>query len=163
MEMKKLLLGVLVGICVPFIIGYVFVITGGMPVAVKDPMLPMEHFLAKKALHVAFQKDLGLAAPFELKGDHLTNASRVYKNNCGGCHGISDKENLMAKGMFPPAPQFFQPDEDVKDDPVGEIHWKVKNGIRLTGMPSYTGILTDTEMWEVSLFLKNGEKVQEEK
>ena len=27
-------------------------------------------------------------------------------------------------------------------------YWKVKNGIRLAGMPSYVKVLNDTEMWD---------------
>jgi thiosulfate dehydrogenase len=46
----------------------------------------------------------------------------------------------------------------VSDDPVGETYWKVANGIRLTGMPSYKNILTDTQMWQVSLLLANADK-----
>jgi hypothetical protein len=34
----------------------------------------------------------------------------------------------------------------------------VSNGIRLTGMPSYKGVLTDTEIWQVSLLLANADK-----
>ena len=160
--MKKIVLGVLIGISIPFAAGYLFVISGGMPVATKGEPLPLEHFIVKRALHAAFKNDLGKQAPFELTGDHVASAAKIYKNNCGGCHGISDHENLMAKGMFPPAPQFFQPDKDVKDDPIGEIYWKVKNGIRLTGMPGYVDILNEQELWEVSLFLKNGATIPEE-
>ena len=127
-----------------------------MPVATKGDALPLEHFIVKKALHAAYKSALGKQAPFELTPDHLANAAKIYKNNCGGCHGVSNQENLMAKSMFPPVPQFFQPDKDVKDDPIGEIYWKVKNGIRLTGMPGYVDILKEDEIWEVSLFLKNG-------
>ena len=32
------------------------------------------------------------------------------------------------------------------------------NGIRLTGMPSYKEILTDTQMWQVSILLANAAK-----
>ena len=46
----------------------------------------------------------------------------------------------------------------VSDDPPGETYWKVANGIRLTGMPSYKGVLTDTQMWQVSLLLANADK-----
>ena len=36
--MKKLLAGVFIGMCVPLVAGYLFVILGGMPVATKgDP------------------------------------------------------------------------------------------------------------------------------
>jgi len=46
----------------------------------------------------------------------------------------------------------------VSDDPPGETYWKVANGIRLTGMPSYKDILSDTAMWQVSLLLANADK-----
>ena len=41
----------------------------------------------------------------------------------------------------------------VSDDPVGETYWKVKNGIRLSGMPSYQTLLTDEQIWQVSTLL----------
>ena len=34
-----------------------------------------------------------------------------------------------------------------------ETYWKVKNGIRLTGMPGFGDTLPDTEIWQVSLLL----------
>jgi mono/diheme cytochrome c family protein len=37
-------------------------------------------------------------------------------------------------------------------------YWKVANGIRLTGMPSYSRVLSDAQMWQVSLLLKNADK-----
>jgi len=46
----------------------------------------------------------------------------------------------------------------VSNDPPSETMWKVTNGIRLTGMPSYKGILTDNEIWEVSMLLSNADK-----
>lgn len=46
----------------------------------------------------------------------------------------------------------------VSDDPPGETYWRVANGIRLTGMPAYKDVLTDTEMWQVSLLLANADK-----
>jgi mono/diheme cytochrome c family protein len=46
----------------------------------------------------------------------------------------------------------------VSDDPPGETYWKVANGIRLSGMPSYKELLTDPEMWQVSVLLANADK-----
>jgi hypothetical protein len=34
----------------------------------------------------------------------------------------------------------------------------VKNGIRLTGMPSYEHLYSTAEMWDVSLLLKNADQ-----
>jgi mono/diheme cytochrome c family protein len=55
--------------------------------------------------------------------------------------------------MYPPPPQLWAPDGGVSDDPVGETHWVVQNGIRLTGMPGFAGALSDKELWQVSLLL----------
>ncbi|MHB8392814.1 MAG: c-type cytochrome, partial [Acidobacteriaceae bacterium] len=46
----------------------------------------------------------------------------------------------------------------VSDDPVGETYWKVKNGIRLTGMPAFQSLLTETQMWQVSMLLSLANK-----
>ena len=159
--MKQLGFGILIGLSFPLLSAYLFISLGGMPVATKGPPLPLERWVVKTALRAAIKKDLKAQAPFELAADRVNHASRLYQNNCGGCHGIQNQDNLMAKAMFPPAPQFFRPNEDVKDDPVGKIYWKIKNGIRLTGMPSYADILSETEIWEVSLFLKNGYLVKQ--
>ncbi len=46
----------------------------------------------------------------------------------------------------------------MSDDEAGETYWKVANGIRLSGMPAYSHVLTDAQMWQVSLLLKNADK-----
>jgi mono/diheme cytochrome c family protein len=46
----------------------------------------------------------------------------------------------------------------VSDDPVGETYWKVRNGIRLSGMPSFDTLLNETQMWQVSVLLANADK-----
>jgi mono/diheme cytochrome c family protein len=65
--------------------------------------------------------------------------------------------------MFPDAPALWEKHHNgevvgVSDDPPGETYWKVANGIRLSGMPSYKNVLTETEMWQVSLLLANADK-----
>jgi mono/diheme cytochrome c family protein len=65
--------------------------------------------------------------------------------------------------MFPEAPPLWEKHHNgnvvgVSDDPPGETYWRVANGIRLTGMPAYKNVLTDTEMWQVTLLLANADK-----
>jgi len=49
----------------------------------------------------------------------------------------------------------------VTDDTPGKTFWKAKNGIRLTGMPSFGASLSSEQMWQVSLLLANTNKLQE--
>ena len=64
--------------------------------------------------------------------------------------------------MFPDAPQLWEPHGNgvvgVSDDPPGETFWKVANGIRLSGMPAFSHVLNQTEMWQVSQLLANADK-----
>jgi mono/diheme cytochrome c family protein len=89
--------------------------------------------------------------------------AHVYSEKCAVCHGYHGKPSVFGAHMFPPAPPLWEKHHDsaavgVSDDPPGETFWKVANGIRLTGMPSFKGLLTETEMWQVSLLLANADK-----
>jgi mono/diheme cytochrome c family protein len=66
--------------------------------------------------------------------------------------------------MFPRAPQLWERHNNkpevvgVSDDPVGETYWKIRNGIRLSGMPSYKTLLTEEQLWQVALVLSVADK-----
>jgi mono/diheme cytochrome c family protein len=64
--------------------------------------------------------------------------------------------------MFPEAPQLLTPEGMVTDDPVGVTFWKVQNGIRLSGMPSFESTLNDQQKWDVSAFLARADKLPPE-
>ena len=86
----------------------------------------------------------------------------MYHQHCSFCHGVPGKSSPLAKHMYPPVPQLWVQHRagvvGVSDDPPGETYWKVKNGIRLSGMPAYADLLTETQMWQVSVLLKNADK-----
>ena len=60
--------------------------------------------------------------------------------------------------MYPHSPLLFK-GTGVTDDPPGETHWTIANGIRLTGMPSFKNTLTDTQVWQVTQLLANADKI----
>jgi mono/diheme cytochrome c family protein len=60
--------------------------------------------------------------------------------------------------MYPDATLMFK-GKGVTDDPPQESYWKIRNGIRLTGMPSFKGILNDTQMWQLALLVANADKI----
>ena len=63
----------------------------------------------------------------------------------------------MAKGLYPSPPQFAT--DGVEDDPEGVSFWKMKHGIRLTGMPSWKSALNDQQIWTLALLLKHMDKL----
>src|SRR6202140_5722610 len=77
----------------------------------------------------------------------LAAGAEIYQKDCAFCHGLPNQfKPDAAKGMFPHAPQLLDKEDMVTDDPVGESFWKVKNGIRLSGMPGFKQSLSETQM-----------------
>jgi mono/diheme cytochrome c family protein len=158
--MKKILAGVALGICLPLAAAYLFVSLGGMPVATKGPPLPFEKAIARKALNAAMAGETGKPSPVPADETNLRSGARVYGEQCAVCHGMLGRPaSAIAAGMYPQPPQLLPPKKGVTDDPVGETYWKVKHGIRLTGMPGFGESLTETELWQVSLFLLHADKL----
>jgi thiosulfate dehydrogenase len=158
--MKKFLIGIIVGICVPFVAGYFFVVSGGMPVATKGNALPLEKKIARLAQHAAYDSEASRPSPIPADEPNLVAGAKVYQTQCAICHGyLGQPKTAIAMGMFPAVPQLLPPKKGVTDDEVGETYWKVKNGLRLTGMPGFSDSLTDSEMWQVSLLLRHADKL----
>ena len=138
---------------------YLWLTHGNVPVAVADPTLPMEQQLVHKPLNARIDREMPAASPVLVNEATLTDGARVYQQNCAFCHGLPGRKAVVGANMFPSVPQLWERHHNgqvvgVSDDPVGESYWKVKNGIRLSGMPSYVKVLSDTEMWEVSNLVK---------
>ena len=129
-------------------VGYYFA-SGMAPAAVSDPMMPFERRLAHMALdaHIDAQK-VG-ESPVPADEANLTAGAEVYKANCASCHGLPGQPSAYENTMFPEPTALFQ-GKGVTDDEPGESYWKVANGIRLSGMPSFKNALTETQMWQVS-------------
>jgi mono/diheme cytochrome c family protein len=152
--MKTVIIVFLLGVGCTLLGGFLFLTRGGMPVRTEGGPLPFERLIAHMALHHAIGADGDKPSPIPADATNLVAGAHVYREQCAVCHGeLGRPPSATAKGMFPMPPQLLPPKTGVTDDPVGETYWKVRNGIRLTGMPGYAPSLSDTEMWQVSLFL----------
>jgi len=160
--MKGFLVGLILGLLVFPVAGFLYLRSGRLPVAVADPAFPMEQQIVHGPLHARIAKEMTQTAPISASQTNLQIGARIYREQCAACHGLYGRPSAFAAQMYPDAPQLWQPHGGgvvgVSDDPPGETYWKVKNGIRLTGMPSFDHVLNDTQMWQVSLLLANADK-----
>jgi thiosulfate dehydrogenase len=161
--MRGIFAGVLVTLLV-IVLGAIFYFKTGMaPVATADPQMPFEKTLAKMALHARIDKEMLQRDVSGFTTADLVSGAGVYQKNCAFCHGLLQQPaSAAAIGMFPRAPLLLTVKETVSDDPAGETYWKVKNGIRLTGMPGFSASLTDQQMWQVSALLARADKLPPE-
>jgi mono/diheme cytochrome c family protein len=162
--LKKFILGLIVGLLVPVIGGYLFIKMGMMPVTANGATpLPGEEKIAKMALKARMAKDPVQQSPVPADEANMTQGAHVYVENCAFCHGFAgEKASFAAKGMFPLPPQLLSGDDMVTDDPPGKIYWVAENGIRLTGMPGFKEMLTPTQLWQVSQMLAHADKLPDQ-
>jgi mono/diheme cytochrome c family protein len=138
---------------------------GRVPVAVADAPLPQERLLTHVPLDARIAREAVKTPPIQADEGNLIAGAQVYRDQCAACHGFHGKPSSFAAHMYPEAPPLWEMHHHgaetmmgVTDDPPGETYWKVANGIRLTGMPSYKQLLTETQIWQVSLLLANADK-----
>jgi thiosulfate dehydrogenase len=161
--MGRFFLGMIVGfVLVPAAL-LVWFRFGHPPVAVADPPLPKEKLITSVPLQTRIRREMPAAAPIADNEENLVAGAEIYHEQCAACHGFHGKPSSFGAHMFPAAPPLWEKHHNgdvvgVSDDPVGETYWKVANGIRLTGMPAYKDILTDTQMWQVALLLSDANK-----
>jgi mono/diheme cytochrome c family protein len=152
----------LAGLLLAPLVVYLYLSFGQPPVAVADKPFPFEKVIVKVPLAARIDREMTQNAPIPANDENLNAGAGIYKDKCEVCHGSPDSPSSTGGSMYPSAPQLWAKHKNgvvgVSDDPVGETYWKVKNGIRLTGMPSYAKTLTDTQIWQVSLLLSRADK-----
>jgi mono/diheme cytochrome c family protein len=161
--MGRILLGLVLGVILVPAAVLAWLRFGAVPVAVSDPPLPQERLITHVPLNARIEHEMVKTPPVEVDEDNLVAGAQIYRDQCAACHGFHGKPSSFGAHMYPPAPSLWEKHHNsevvgVSDDPPGETYWKVANGIRLTGMPSYKSILGDTQMWQVSLLLANADK-----
>jgi mono/diheme cytochrome c family protein len=160
-KLGKLILGFVLGIVAMVAVGFLYFQFGALPVAVTDKAFPMEDAIVSVPLHARIDREKK-EPPFGTSEDVFESGAKTYRANCASCHGTPGHDVAFAKHMYPDAPQLWRKHKNgvvgVSDDEPGETYWKVAHGIRLTGMPAYSNVLSDSEMWQVSLLLKNADK-----
>ncbi|MGA7343659.1 MAG: cytochrome c, partial [Terracidiphilus sp.] len=161
--MGRFLFGIILGFLLAPVALLAWFHYGKPPVAVDDPPLPEERMLTSIPLDARIEREAPPNAPIAASEENFVAGAGVYRRQCASCHGLHGQPSPFGAHMFPAAPPLWEKHQNgdvvgVSDDPVGETYWKVSNGIRLTGMPSFKDVLTGTEMWQVSLLLSNANR-----
>jgi mono/diheme cytochrome c family protein len=139
--------------------GLGYVALGLAPVATASAPLPFEKLITSIALNARVNKEAPKSSPIPASEEVYAAGAHIYRNNCAVCHGLPGRDQTaIAKGEFPKPPELFK-GTGVTDDLAGVTYWKVANGIRLTGMPGFSGSLSSAQIWQVSLLLANADKL----
>jgi mono/diheme cytochrome c family protein len=158
--MKGILIGIVVTLAVLLAGAFVVVRSGLIPANADAAPGRIETWLASTSLDATLQCDATGDNPVPLTTANLVEGVHLFGRNCAVCHGSAQGDaaaSPIARGLYQKPPQFAS--EGVEDDPEAMSFWKVKHGIRMTGMPSFRETLRDRDIWTIALFLKHMDKL----
>src|SRR5437868_12201224 len=76
----------------------------------------------------------------------------AYETHCVACHGApAVARERWVSGMEPAPPYLLDAAQKWR---ARELFWIAKNGIKMTGMPSWRNAMSDREIWDVVAFLE---------
>ena len=159
--LKGFLFGVMATIIVALIGGYVVVREGFVPANADAEPGSLETWVAGTSLQATLDREAPKESnPVAMTDENLVAGIDLYGQHCAICHGTAKGDasaSPVAKGLYPQPPQLAT--DGVEDDPGGVSFWKIKHGIRWTGMPSWKVTLSDQQIWTLALFLKHMNKL----
>jgi thiosulfate dehydrogenase len=159
--LKGIALGVALTLVLAAIGTYALVRSGIIPANADAKPGSLETWMARTSLDATLLRDAPKGPnPVATSDANLLEGVRLFARNCAVCHGSAQgaaSPSPIAKGLYQKPPQMAT--EGVEDDPEGVSFWKIKHGIRLTGMPSFGPSLDDREIWTLALFLKHMDKL----
>jgi thiosulfate dehydrogenase len=156
--MSKFVLGIVVAVVVLVIAGAGFALLGFMPTRANAVPPAWEKRIANSALDASMERRAPrLNNPVPPTDENLIAGLKIYTMNCALCHGGIDRAPAMlAKSLYPPAPNLIQ---DPPDDPEWHVFYAIRTGVRYTGMPAWDKVLSEPDMWKVTAFLTRMEKL----
>ncbi len=134
---------------------------GLYPIGADNPPSSIERTLAGRALDVYADKHKPAATnPTALTAANLTEGATEYEEHCAFCHGGAKATISPMRDKFnPPVPQLVN---RIPHDDDAWLFWVTKHGVRMTGMPTWDGVLSDEEIWKVVAFIKHSDKLPAE-
>jgi thiosulfate dehydrogenase len=156
--MRNFILGVIVTLAILIFGGLGAATLGLIPMQANVQPPRWESHLAMSAVDAYADKHAGNpTSPVLPSAENLIDGMKIYTMNCAGCHGGLDRKPSPLVGSFyPPVPQLVL---HPPDDPDSHNYFIIRNGIRYTGMPAWDKMLSDQDLWKVTIFLSHIEKL----
>jgi len=114
--------------------------------------------MASISRHAGVTPSVNLDDPTIIQAGAKAYATR----GCMHCHGGPGVEwSKFSEGLRPDPPDLKEVSQAREP---GQLFWVVKNGIKMTGMPSFqlAGVTDDKEIWSIVAFVKKLPTVKEE-
>ena len=133
--------------------GLLVVETGAFDVRASTPhSAPVAWATHTTMIHAARRAAAAITPPTQFTAAEVQAGLRDYDANCVSCHGGPAVARApWASGMTPSPPFLVYA---ARQWTPSELHWIIKNGVKMTGMPAWNTTLSDGQIWDVVAFLE---------
>jgi mono/diheme cytochrome c family protein len=153
-KLLHLLIGAAVAVVVIVPLGALgFIKSGIYNVGASKPHTKLTQWITEETMiHSIRSHAKGIVAPARASASQVRRGFCLYETHCVACHGGPGvARELWVSGMEPAPPYLLDATHKFKPR---ELFWIAKNGIKMTGMPSWRSSMSDDELWEVVAFLE---------
>jgi mono/diheme cytochrome c family protein len=133
--------------------GATVIYLGVYNVAASEPHWPATRWLIETVRVRSIKAHAaGIVAPADLGTQtRIVAGTSHFSDHCVVCHaGPGVEADDMAEGMYPKPPALA---DAAKQYTPGELFWILKNGIKMTAMPSW-GDHSDDDLWNTVAFIE---------
>lgn len=151
--MARFIGGVLAVLVLGGLGGLVVVETGAFDVRASTPHASIVAWAAHTTMiHAARRGSLLMRAPAGFTAAQTLAGARAYHDDCSLCHGGPGEARAdWVQGMNPSPP--FLVDAS-RHWTRAQLYWIVKNGVKMTGMPSWGATRSDADIWNIVAFIE---------
>jgi len=156
--MRRFFVGLATGVVLALLAEFMWVRFGFVNPRADIPENALERSLAMPALDASVDhRASSLKNPIQSTDANLMAGMKIYQANCAVCHGdVRQPESMLADAFYPRAPQFMK---DPPDMPENQNFYIIEHGVRLSGMPAWGNILDQQQVWQLTSFLKDMDKL----
>lgn len=150
---KNIILGALSMLILLPVAGLLVVLTGAYNVAATDRHNPIVGWALTTTMrnHVQGAAD-DLNAPAEITPEMIAAGAGEYKSMCEHCHGgVGVSRAEWAETMRPIPPALAHAAQRWS---LGEVHWIVSHGVKMSGMPAFGPTHDQQTIWNIAAFVK---------
>lgn len=157
MQRHSLVIGLVAGVvlaaAVLVVVGLIVVYSGSYNVAALDRHADVVRWAFDTTMHRSVRdRAEEVVEPETVTAEQISAGAETYAATCVHCHAAPGVERAhWADGMRPVPPHLV---EAAPEWEAREVFWIVKNGIKMSGMPSFAGGHDDAAIWGIAAFVK---------
>lgn len=151
--MRGFLAGIIIVLAIEAAAFFAYIHSGNFNVAANSPDPPgLDWVLTTVRENSIEDRMKSVQVPANFETLNTAGGAEEFKKTCTHCHvapGV--KHSTFGMGLNPLPPDLG---DSAGELAAAEIFWIVKNGIKMTGMPSFGKTFSDPELWAITAFIK---------